>query len=101
MPKLQSEAQALLTEASTKEITVEEATRLVGHPLAVGSKYCLVRGVILFEATGSFSVGINESSIHVHHGCLGRRTAEMSRKAIVVVLPFVPKTVFVSCSMAE
>jgi hypothetical protein len=100
---LQSEAQAALAEVPVKRITAGEAARFAGKSLPTGKECVLLRSVVLFEGTGAFNIGIaiGGSSVHVHHGCLGRRPAPMKRKVLVAVLPSVPKTVFVSCSMAE
>lgn len=98
---LQPEAQAELTEVPAKRLTAEEATRFVGSPLPAGGECVLLRAVVLFEGTGGFDLGVRGSEVHVHHGCLGRRPAPMTRKAIVAVLQVFPDSVFVSCSMAE
>ena len=58
-------------------------------------------GLVLTEGTGGFEVGVDGSSVHVQHNCLGRSPAPMRRKALVAVLPSLPKTVFVSCGMDE
>ncbi len=97
----QAEAQAALADVPVKQIGADEATRLVGHPLPAGAVYVLLRAVVLFEGTGTFSVGVSGTSVYVHHGCLGRRPASMGRKALVAVLASVPETVYASCSMAE
>ena len=98
---LQLEAQTALADVPVKSIRADEATRLVGHPLPGGAAYVLLRAVVLFEGTGTFSVGVSGTSVSVHHGCLGRRPAMMGRKALVAVLATVPETVFASCTMAE
>lgn len=98
---LQQESQAALSEKAVKPITADEAARLVGRPMPAGTAYVLLRSVALFEGTGAFDISVNGSAVHVHHGCLGRSPAPMTRKAIVAVLPAVPDTVFVSCSMAQ
>jgi hypothetical protein len=98
---LQPQAQAALADVPAKRISAEEAARLVGRPLAAGGECVILRAVVLFEGTGGFDVGVRGSAVHVHHGCLGRRPAPMTRKALVAVLPVVPESVLVSCSMAE
>ncbi|MBW3539677.1 MAG: hypothetical protein KY476_05350 [Planctomycetes bacterium] len=98
---LQPEAQAALADGPATRVTADEAARLVGRPLPAGAEYVLLRAVVLFEGTGTFDIGVSGAAVHVHHGCLGRRPAPMGRKALVAVLPAVPKEVFVSCSMAE
>jgi hypothetical protein len=97
----QSGAQAALADVPAKRITAEEAARLVGRPLPVGGECVLLRAVVLFEGTGGYDVGMSGRAVRVHHDCLGRHPAPMRRKALVAVLPSVPETVFVSCSMAE
>lgn len=101
LPGLQSEAQAALAGVPAKRLTAEEAARLIGHPMPVGREYVLLRAVALFEGTGSFEVGIRDKAVRVHHGCLGHGPAPMTRKALVAVLPAMPESVFVDCSMAE
>ena len=98
---LQPEAQAAFVEVPAKRITAEEAHRLVGRPLPAGGECILLRAFVLFQGTRAFDVGVNGSSVCVRHFCLGRRSAPMGRKALVAVLPSVPKTVYISCSMAE
>lgn len=98
---LQPEAQVALADVPAKRLTAEEAARFVGRPLPAGGEYILLRAVVLFEGTGGFEVGVSGSAVRVHHGCLGRRPAPMTRKALVAVLPAVPEVVFVSCGMAE
>lgn len=98
---LQAEAETALSEVSFKQITADEASRLVGRPLPNGQAYVLFRAVVLKEGTGGFHVSLNGSAVHVQHGCLGRIAVPMKRKVLIAVLPAVPKSVFVSCSMAE
>ena len=98
---LQLEAQTALADVPVKSIRADEATCLVGHPLPAGAAYVLLRAVVLYEGTGTFSVGVSGTSVSVHHGCLGRRPTSMSRKALVAVLATVRETVYASCSMAE
>jgi hypothetical protein len=90
-----------MADVTAKRITSEEAARLVGRTLPGGGEYVLLRAVALYEGNGAFDVGVSGSAVHVHHGCLGKGPAPMKRKALVAVLPAVPETVFVSCSMAE
>ena len=99
--KLQSEAQTVLSDVSVKQITAEEAVRFAGKTLPTGAVYVLLRGVILNEGTGAFTLSANEDSVCVHHGCLGLRSVPMKRSVVVAVLPKVPEKVYVDCSMAE
>jgi hypothetical protein len=101
LPALQPEAQAALSEAPFKRITAGEAAHLAGNALPKGAEYVLLRAVVLFEGTGAFTVRVSDSNVCVYHGCLGRHPAPMCRKALVAALPCVPKTVYVSCGMAE
>jgi hypothetical protein len=98
---LQPEAQAALAEVPAKRVSADEATRLVGKQLPAGGEYVLLRAVVLNEGTGGFAIGVCQGAVHVHHGCLGCEPVPMARKALVAVLPAVPSTVYVSCSMAE
>jgi hypothetical protein len=97
----QPEAQAALASVPAKRLSADEAARLTGKQLSAGGEYVLLRAVVLHEGTGGFDIGINGRAVNVHHGCLGRRPVPMRRKALVAVLPAVPETVYVSCSMAE
>ena len=98
---LQPEAQAALAEAPAKQLSAEEAARLVGRQLPAGGEYVLLRAVVLNERTGGLSLGVSGRTVHVHHGCLGRHAVPMARKALVATLPAMPEVVYVSCSMAE
>jgi len=100
---LQAEGQGALAEVPVKRITAAEAARLTGKPLPIGEEYVLLRALVLNEGTGGFYIGVGNggSSVHVEHDCLGRGPVPMKRKAVVAVLQSVPKTVFVSCGMAE
>jgi hypothetical protein len=98
---LQPEAQEALAASPARRVTAEQAERLAGRQLPQGAEYVLLRAVALYEGTGAFVVGVQGASVHVHHGCLGRSPAPMTRKALVAVLPAVPGVVYVSCSMAE
>jgi hypothetical protein len=98
---LQAEAQAALAEMPAKRITAAEGARLVGRPLPADGEVVLLRAVVQFENTGRFEVGVRGSAVHVLHMCLGRGPVAMGRKALVAVLPTVPKSVFVSCIMGE
>jgi len=61
----------------------------------------LIRGLLLNEGTGSFSVYVIDSTICVYHGSLGKHAVPMDRRPLVVFLAHEPKTVFVDVSMAE
>jgi hypothetical protein len=98
---LQPEAQAALAEAPAKRVSADEAARLAGRRLPAGGEYVLLRAVVLNEETGGFEVEVSGQAVHIHHGYLGRHPVPMTRKAVVAVLPSVPKKVYVSCSRAE
>ena len=97
----QPEAQAALAGVPAKRLSADEATRLAGKQLPASGEYVLLRAVVLNEGTGGFNIGVCGRAVNVHHGSLGRRPVPMRRKALVAVLPVVPETVYVSCSMAE
>jgi hypothetical protein len=99
--ELLSKAQSLLVDFGVKRISAEEAAEYAGRQLPAGAVYVLLRGIALNEGTGGFDVTVQGDSVSVHHGSLGRRPVPMLRRAIVAVLPEFPKTVYVSCSMAE
>ena len=98
---LQAEAQQQLADSSVKPITAEDATRLTGKQLPRGEVYVLLRGVALNVEWGGFDVGVGEKVVSVRHGNLGTSPLPMTRRALVAVLPSLPETVYVSCSMAE
>jgi hypothetical protein len=98
---LQPEAQAALVDAPVKRITADEAARLVGHALPAVGEFVLLRALVLEEGTGAFGVGVSGLAVLVRHDCLGQSPVPMHRRALVAVLPAVPESVFVSCSMAE
>ena len=98
---LQPEAQTALADVTAKRLSADEAARLVGHPLPAGAAFVLLRAVVLSEGTGTFTIGVSDTSVSVHYGCLGRRPTSMGRKALVAVLASVPETVFANCTMAE
>lgn len=80
---LQPEAQTALADVSAKRISSKEAARLAGYPLPTGkgTKYVLLRAVVLNEGTGAFRLGVMGSSVYVQHNCLGHSPAPMERKA--------------------
>jgi hypothetical protein len=98
---LQQEAQNALAEMPAKRLTADEATRFIGKHLEGNGEYVLLRAIILNEATGGVTISISGRDVLVEHGCLGRHPVPMTRRAIVAVLPSVPETVYVSCSMDE
>jgi hypothetical protein len=61
----------------------------------------LVRGLVLQEATGGFSVFQEGSTLWVSHGCLGGGPTSMKRRPIIILLEQEPKVVYLSVSMAE
>ena len=97
----QAEAQDALANMPVARISAEEAVRLSGRRLRLGGEYVLLRSLVLNEANGSFEIGVSGGAVHVRHGSLGARHFPMRRKAVVAVLPSVPDTVYVSCSMAR
>jgi hypothetical protein len=98
---LQLEAQAALAKTSAKQVSAEEAARLASKRLPAGKEFVLLRAVVLGEDTRGFHIGVSGGAVHVHHGCLGRSPVPMARRALIAVLPSVPETVYVSCSMIE
>ena len=61
----------------------------------------LLRGVVLNEGNGAWTVSASKLTVMVSHGCLGKHPVPMKRKAIVAVLAAMPREVYVCCDMAE
>jgi hypothetical protein len=99
--ELQAKAQGLLEKTGAQQITAEEAAEYAGKPLPAGGVFVLLRAVVLNEENGGYDLAVKGDAAAVHFGCLGRTAVPMKRKALVAVLPVVPKVVYVSCSMAE
>jgi len=98
-----AEAEELLENVSTVELTDEQATAFVGQtlPEAAGTKPYLARAVYPARGTGSFSVSVYEDQLMVHHGSLGSGGYPMGRQALVLQLEHAPAEVFVTCSITK
>lgn len=99
----QAEAQAKLEDAACKKLSSQEAEDLLGKPIEGqdAGELVLLRAVTRNEGTGAFDVAWRDGVVVVHHGCLGRHSVPMNRRALVAKPPTLPKEVSVHCSMAE
>jgi hypothetical protein len=61
----------------------------------------LVRGVVGFEGTGSFTGYVQGKELWIIHGSLGRGAPTLRRRPVVVLLEEQPATVHVWASVAE
>jgi hypothetical protein len=97
------EAEGLLQTVSSREISNEEAIRLLGSTVDVppGTKPHLIRAVYLNKGTGAFVIYSRGDDLFVKHGSLGHHAVPMKRQCLVVFLDRSPKRLYVSCSMAE
>lgn len=93
---LSEDADVFRREATAQRAAAKEAEDLLGK-----LKPYLVRAVVLWEGTGAFSAYWKDSSLWIHHGCLGRSAAPMKRRPLVVLLEKKPISVYNSVSMAE
>jgi len=106
----------LLSDVQVQEIDLSQAQQLVGVPTLDPSKFLpsvnaespsgklkpyLVRAVVLWEGTGGFTAYWKDSSLWIHHGCLGRYAAPMKRRPLVIFLEKKPTAVYNDVSMAE
>ena len=96
------QAELLLTDSSFRSLGPAEVPEFAyfAQPPDEGRPY-LLRGVVLNELTGSFSVLWADGTVVVLHVSLGRRPVPMRRRPIVAYLPAEPSQVFVGCSMFQ
>jgi len=66
-----------------------------------GLQAYLVRGLMYFQQTGSFSVFEKGEAIFVRHDSIGDLTPDEKRTGVVVFLSFKPKDVYVDCQVAD
>ena len=100
---VESRAQAALEVNPIVQLTVNQAAEFLGYtpnPIP-GTKFYLVRSVLLNERTGGYYVSILSGYLWVHHASLGREPVTMKRRALVLQLEDTPKQVYVSSSLAE
>lgn len=98
----EAEAVSKLEATPFVELSVAEAQHFTGKNLTFpGTKPYLLRGLMYFKDTGSFSVFEKDESVYVRHDSLGSSTPKETRSAVVVYLSFRPKTVYVDCQVAE
>ena len=95
-PFFATHAKMFLEDAQKYRSSAKAAEELLGK-----TKPYLVRAVVLWEGTGSFDAYWKDSSLWIHHGCLGRTAAPMKRRPLVIFLDKKPKSVYNNVSMAE
>ncbi len=98
----EAEAVKKLETAPFVELSASDVQHYTGKAASFpGAKPYLLRGLIYFKDTGSFSVFEKDESVYVRHDSLGSSTPKETRSAVVVFLAFKPKTVYVDCQVAE
>jgi len=97
----QGEAQAMLEHEGAVMLSPEAARRLAGRDIPGDGIPVLLRGVVLNEHSGGFTVGLRGRAAEVHHGCMGAGPRPMQRRAIIARIPRVPDDVYVTCSMVQ
>jgi hypothetical protein len=100
----EADAESRLASRPVVELSAQEAETFTDHTLQSreGTKSYLMRGVYLNWGTGRFSVSrLADNDILVLHGCLGRSTVPMKRRAVVVQLDEAPREIYVACVMSE
>jgi hypothetical protein len=96
-------AESMLLEAPAVRLPPEQAMSFasLSEDSVNGGMPYLIRGVVLNEGTGRFSIYFDATSVLVSHDSLGGQAVPMRRRAVVAVLPDAPTEVFVTCGMAE
>jgi hypothetical protein len=99
----QEAAQALLADVALVAISEEQAAAYIGQPLpdAPGTAPYLVRGLYSNPATGRFAAFQQGDQLLVHHGSLGRGSARLGRRALVLQLEREPSEVYVYATTAR
>ncbi len=98
----EAEAVKRLEAAPLVELAAADVQHFTGKPAAFpGKKPFLVRGLVYFKDTGTFTVFEKDQSIYVRHDSTGATTPPEKRSAVVVFLGQKPKDVFVDCQVAE
>lgn len=107
-PEYKSDCEKLLEQESWMRLSKEQAQRFTGKPISVKDKRYpyLIRGVYLLlqapnypGSTGGFKVLIKQRNVWIAQGAWGRRTFEMKRQPIVVMLDSDPAQVFVTTNL--
>ncbi len=98
----EAEAVTKLEAAPFLELSASDVQHFTGKAASFpGTKPYLLRGLIYFKDTGSFSVFEKDESVYVRHDSLGSSTPQETRSAVVAFLAFKPKIVYVDCQVAE
>ena len=71
-----------------------------GSPLAPGKRAFLVRAVFGHQGTGAYTVLRRGDDVYVRHGSLGRSSPH-HKGALVLILDFTPREIYVATSVAE
>lgn len=81
----------------------EAARQIAGHAERLHGRVApyLIRGIVLNEGTGAFSLYLVDGNLCVYHGSLGHESVPMKRRPIVAYLDRRPKQIYVAASMAE
>jgi len=95
-PFFAEQAKRFLEYAQEHRRSVKKAEEMLGK-----TKPYLVRAVVLWEGTGGFDAYWKDSSLWVHHGCLGREAAPMKRRPLVIFLEKKPASVYNYVTMDE
>ena len=95
-------AASLLKSTPAVRLSASAADALLAEPLNCpsNSNPYLVRAVLGFRGTGSFSVQQSEDGLLVTHGSLGHSTPPPQNTALVVCLTSAPKAVYGTFSVA-
>ena len=97
----ETEAQALLRDQPTHELSYEQAAYFADKPVAGvdGRRPFVIRGVTL--ASSLLNACEGEGFVLVHTDALGHRAVPMEKQPLVVLLTTTPRDLYVECSMAE
>lgn len=98
----EDEAVAKLANEAVVELSPAEAQTYSGKAATFpGRKPYLVRALLYFRDTGSFSVFEKDQAIFIRHDSIGTSNPGEKRTAVVAYLTFKPKQVYVDCQMTE
>jgi len=98
----QAEAVKELEKTPLVQLTSPEVEYYTGKKESFpGLQAYLVRGLMYFQQTGSFSVFEKGEAIFVRHDSTGDLTPDEKRTGVVVFLSFKPKDIYVDCQVSE
>jgi len=98
-----AEAEGLLRDVSFALVSAEQASRFGSARASspVGRQPYLLRGVLLNEQTGGFSLYSSGNRLLVSHDSLGQSPLPMRRRPLVAYLSEPPSELFVVCGIDE